>query len=108
MLDRMARANEDCYFDVLKAIWTPYENRMFNESKMMEKQAIKLFDAGKDEEAKKLISDFVQAYCDKSWDIAKGLQGVFKELNKVVPGPKVNLIDPEGVSNKNAKVILFQ
>ncbi|BDF77603.1 C69 family dipeptidase [Pyramidobacter piscolens] len=108
MLDRMARANEDCYFDVLKAIWTPYENRMFNENKMMEKQAIKLFDAGKDEEAKKLISDFVQTYCDKSWDIAKGLQGVFKELNKVVPGPKVNLIDPEGVSNKNAKVILFQ
>ena len=108
MLDRMARANEDCYFDVLRAIWTPFEARMFNENKMMEKKAAKLFKDGKDEEAKKLVSDFVQLYCDKSWNVAKGLQGVFKELNKVVPGPKVNLIDPDGVSNKNAKVVLFQ
>ena len=55
-IDRMARANEDCYFDVLKAIWTPFEARMFNENKMMEKKAAKLFRDGKDEEAKTYLA----------------------------------------------------
>ena len=108
MLDRMARANEECYFDVLKAIWAPYEARMFREHEMVEKKATKLFKAGKADEAQKVLSDFVQLYCDKSWNIAKGLQGVFKELNKVVPGPVVNIADPKGTSNKKANVVLFQ
>jgi secernin len=108
LLDRMARTNEDCYFDVLKAVWKPYEARMFRENQMMEKQAVKLFKDGKDEEAKKLISSFVQAYCDKSWNIAKGMKNVFNELHKVVPGPGVSFADPEGVSDAAAKVVLFQ
>lgn len=108
MLDRMARTNEDTYFDVLKAVWAPYEARMFRENRMMEKKAVKLFNAGKTEEASKLIGDFVQNYCDRSWNIAKGMQSVFAELHKVVPGPVVNLIDPEGKSDKAAKVVLFK
>lgn len=108
ILDRMARNNEEVYMGVLKSVWDPMEAKIARQSYMTEQKAIKLFQTGKSKDACKLLSDFVQNTCNDTWRVAKGMRTVLYEMWKVVPGPVVNIIDPEGKSDKSAGLDLYK
>ena len=107
-LDRMARRNEEVFLGTLKAVWSPYEAKLFRQDYMVEQQATQLFKSGNSKEATSLLSNFVQKNCDETWSTAKGMANVLTEMWKVVPGPAISVIDPKAKSDSHAKVEIFK
>jgi len=91
ILYRMSLKNYDAFSNVVKSVWKPVEEQNFREAAMLEKKVIKLTDEGKDEEIKKLLTDFHRSEMNNQLNIAKGTAKALQELYKVYPGRMISV-----------------
>lgn len=106
LLDRMSRENYEVYTPIIRSVWAEEEETLLVQTRMIEKEAAKLWAAGKKDEVKALLTNYERKNMDKQLAIADSLAEALRVLHKVIPGPYMKVMDNES-SNLRAGVVLW-
>jgi len=106
LLDRLSRENYKVYTPIIRAAFAEEEQTLFVQTRMIEKEVIRLIAAGKLSEVKALLTSYERKNMDHNTALADSLAEAIRVLHKVVPGPLKKVMDNES-SNTRAGVVLW-
>jgi secernin len=106
LLERLVAQDPEAFHPMVTGVWHSLEMDEFVATEMKEKEATRLFKAGKTQEASKLLNDFTQQNCDQQWAVAKSLAQAMRIMWPTLPH-KTDLLYGDGKVNKAANIVLF-